>query len=253
MRRILPHPSRSSGSPSRRGTRGRPARSGDDRETRCAIASMPSARELREKALRMADAGDRVHAPRAMRERRRAARIAQVAPTRLEPRRRRARIANAPARGRAPRRRGVGDQRTTASTSSRRDAGSRSGPAGSSQPLPRPRARVDHGDLDVARQRVVLQAVVGDDHVARADAPRASARAAATRSRADHTGKPGAREQQRLVADHGADRRPAIDRARRRRRVAAVAAADDARMPAALRERVGERERRAASCPCRRR
>ena len=42
--------------------------------------------------------------------------------------------------------------RTTASTSSSRDGGSRNGPAGSMQPVAERRARVDDGDLDVARQ-----------------------------------------------------------------------------------------------------
>ncbi len=45
--------------------------------------------------------------------------------------------------------------------------GSRSGPAGSRQPLPKPRAPSIDDDLDVAGERVVLQPVVAEDDVAR--------------------------------------------------------------------------------------
>ena len=80
--------------------------------------------------------------------------------------------------------------RVTSCASRRRaGSGSRSGPAGSSQPLPTPRSsNTQH--LDVARQRVVLQAVVGDDHVDVADGAAQQRAAAATRSRPTHTGTP---------------------------------------------------------------
>ena len=55
---------------------------------------------------------------------------------------------------------------TTASTCDRRDTGSRSGPAGSSQPLPNRRSPSTTAISTVARQRIVLQAIVADYDVA---------------------------------------------------------------------------------------
>ncbi len=52
---------------------------------------------------------------------------------------------------------------TTAWTDSSSRAGSRNGPAGSSQRLPSPRARVDNGDFVVACQSHVLEPVIADD------------------------------------------------------------------------------------------
>ena len=73
---------------------------------------------------------------------------------------------------------------------SARAGSSRSGPAGSSAPLPQPRMRIDQHDLGIARQAQVLQPVIGDHHVApRRRAPPAPPR---TRSRHTYTGHCGA-------------------------------------------------------------
>ena len=105
--------------------------------------------------------------------------------------------------------------RTTASTVRRRDAGSRSGPAGSRQPLPRPRAPSTTAISIVARQRVVLQSVVAHDDVAlrvRGEQTPRGGRRGRVRSR-PATGRG---EDQRLVADDARHRRRRRPRARRR-------------------------------------
>ena len=247
--RILPHPSRSSGSRRRPGS----ARSAGD--VAVVVGKRARARDDAERATRskkrcgIADAGDRATARAAARTSRGSSLDAADSARFAPPQRHRATSASRARRSRATRR--AGTSRTTASTSSSRDGGSRSGPAGSISRCRSARSPSIDGDLDVARERVVLQAVVGDHDVARRVRSRAAARAAATRSRATATGQPGAREQQRLVADARRDRRPGAHDGARRRVRRAVAAADDARVPAARGERVDERdhERRLAVPP----
>ena len=60
---------------------------------------------------------------------------------------------------------------------------------------------VDDDDLEIAREPVVLQSVVGDDHVALRDARRAARAPRRPDRRPTTTGNAGAREQHRLVAD----------------------------------------------------
>ena len=106
---------------------------------------------------------------------------------------------------------------------------------------------VDDGDLDAPRQAVMLQSVVGQDHVA-PRMPGEERPAGSDPVAGDDDGIAGACEQQRLVAD------PArivlrTDRERRARLVVpAVAAAHDPRPEPALRQRQRERghERRLA-------
>ena len=161
-------------------------------------------RELREEARRMADAGQRVHVlPRERRRRRGGQRIVDAhesIPDERHPRTRRGRPGRSGVRRRRRARRPHRPRRS-------RETGSRSGPAGSSQPLPKRARRVDDGDLDARAPAVVLQAVVGQDHVARRVPPRAArgprrrgrarprrdslrARAAAARRRPDADRRP---------------------------------------------------------------
>ena len=89
---------------------------------------------------------------------------------------------------------------TTASTERSRDTGSRKRP-GRQRPAVPETAPVDHGDFDIARQPVVLQAIVADDQVAigmrRQQRLAGSSAVAADEHRA--VGAPP--DQQRLVAD----------------------------------------------------
>ncbi len=133
-----------------------------------------------------------------------------------------------------------------------REAGSRSGPAGSSHPIAEAARAVDDGDLDAARQTVMLQSVVGEDHVA----PRMSGEqrpAGGDPVAGDDDRIARAREQQRLVADPArivlrTDReRRAL--ARRRGRSRGSRCPDETRAPSAS----ARARRRAASCRCRRR
>jgi hypothetical protein len=103
--------------------------------------------------------------------------------------------------------------------------------AGGQQPAVADAAVVEHADLDVARQRVVLQAVVADDDL-RGRMRASSARAASARLRATNTGTPS-----QLVTSSGSSptsagvavRRPP----RRSPSVAAVAARHHAHLQAA--------------------
>ena len=127
---------------------------------------------------------------------------------------------------------------TSASTLARRRRGSRNGPAGSSMPLPKPRSPSIDRDFDVARERVVLQAVVADDDIAfgmrREQGMCGSGALGADPHRTGAT----AREQHRFVTDHAWI---AVDRGTLRPAgTAAVAAADYARVIAAFTQQLGE-------------
>ena len=129
---------------------------------------------------------------------------------------------------------------TTASTSSSRDTGSRNGPGREEPAVPRRTGRIDDRDLDIARQPIVLKAVVSEDDVALRVPGQQVARGCDTIARDDDR-VAGARQEQRLVADAT---RIVVRRDGHRRAVAcnsAVAATDDAGTKAALRERIRER------------
>ena len=128
---------------------------------------------------------------------------------------------------------------TTASTERRRERGSRSGPAGSRKPLPKPRPSTTQISTSRA-QRVVLQAVVGDDARRTPGCCARSARQAAHAvGRHPHRAAAAAREQDRLVADLGRIGGDASPRAAPSR-AAAVAARDDAGLPAVLLQELGD-------------
>ena len=78
-------------------------------------------------------------------------------------------------------------------------SGARSGPAGSTQPLPMPRASVDDQHGEILGERRILEAVVHDDDARARCASQPRARDAVARD----DGRRDAREQQRLVADIG--------------------------------------------------
>ena len=126
---------------------------------------------------------------------------------------------------------------TTASTFARRDTGSRSGPRGA-QAVAEAALVVDHGDLHVARERVVLQPVVAHQHVHLGMRREQRARGGGT-VRADvhrHARTP--RDEHRLVAEMLGGRHVGEDAHDARgillaRRHAAIAAHDHARRPAA--------------------
>ncbi len=100
--------------------------------------------------------------------------------------------------------------------------------------------RVDDRDLDVARERVVLQSVVGDDHVdvrVRREQRRAPRRRGRRRPRPARRSPRGSAARRRRRARRRRDRPRA-----RRVAAAAVAAADDPGTPAALAQRFDERD-----------
>ena len=151
-------------------------RSDDGRETRARSPSMPSAASMREEAL--ADCRCRpARARRCPRTRSAGCASSRIASTRPEASRLERHRATRRARGH-----GAWPPGVTSATIGIDLVEPRRGLAQRprrQQPAVAEAARgIDHGDLDVARQRVVLQAVVGDDHVARRDAPRAAPRAA---------------------------------------------------------------------------
>ncbi len=134
--------------------------------------------------------------------------------------------------------------------SRRRDSGSRSGPAGSSQPLPAPRP--SNSTISMSRaQRIVLQAVVQHQHVDLGMRGQQRAAGGGALAARPPPGSRQARDQQRLVADLvragvGADQRAARPGWRRSRAKS---------RPDGSRPRAGAAPARwsAASCRCRRR
>ena len=148
---------------------------------------MPERAQLSEEALRVADAGDRVHAAArpsrrvgvTHRDRRRlrhasgSRRIVRIAHGRGG-HGRRARATLAPV-----------TRRTTASTLGESRCRLAQRTRRQQQPVAEAARRVDHDDLDVARECVVLQAIVGDDHIdvrMRVEQPARRLRALAVRS-----------------------------------------------------------------------
>ena len=234
MRCILPHPSRSSGRVGARERKIGRRRTGDDRETACAIASMPSARSCAKNRCGLPMPGDRMHARCPRRPRRSPSPRAH---RRDETCRRRASSRNAwPCRAHA---RGiVGAVHNDRVDRRRARDGARAAARRAAASRCRSRAPVDHRDLDVARQAIVLQAVVGEDHVAVGMAPRA-ARGPRRRGRVPTaTGKPARASSSGSSPDLAPDRRRARPaRGDDRSASPPVAAADDARSPAALRQR----------------
>jgi hypothetical protein len=83
--------------------------------------------------------------------------------------------------------------------------------AGGQQPAVAGAAVVEHADLDVARQRQVLQAVVADEHIHGRGAAQ-QARAASMRRCATNTGTPVPGDQQGFVAHFGAGCRAVTSR-----------------------------------------
>ena len=214
---ILPRPSRSSGSRRRRAARGRRRRSDDDRRNDARVASMPSAAQQREKALRIADAGDGVHAQPATRRRGSASATLDVVDD-AAPRQRS--CCDAPSRfarvGARRRRRRRGARSASTAASARRGLAQR---PGRQQPAVAEAARSHRRrDLDVARERVVLQPVVAEDHVQSRMRGEQRARGRGAIARRSTTGNPARGEQQRLVADVAPDRRSARHGRRRRAR-----------------------------------
>ena len=140
------------------------------RERRAARACTPSARQVLEEARRIADAGQR-HDLSPARARARIPRPTvpgrEARLTKRSPRQR--------ASANCARARRTSEQppfTTTASTLARRETRLAQRPRRQQQAVAEAPLAVDHGDLDVARERVVLQAVVAHQHVDLRDARR---------------------------------------------------------------------------------
>ena len=138
---------------------------------------------------------------------------------------------------------------STRSTVRSRAAPSRKRPGRQQEAVAQPALAIEHGDLQVPVQPVVLEAVVRDDDVRRP--PPSSRRPAATRSACTQTGTPVWRRSSSGSSPTSAGIVIRPDQPRLWRRPSAVAAADDAgtqaRRAADARQPGGDR----ASCRCR--